>query len=133
MGIGGGLQDAGQSGVDLPSGRTFPLKSLAMENMVCLIPTGDTFVLAGAINTNTGTFGLVERYSSNGVFIENLPSLQEFYWNLGCGSFKDDHGNTALIVVGRGGGPDPDHMTEAKILYDGTEAWVPGPDFPDAT
>ena len=89
------------TGVELPSGRTFDLENLAILRSFCLIPSGDTFILAGAHDGSTTLGpGLVERYSSSGEFIEYLPSLSNAYVDLGCGSFKEDQGNTALLMVG---------------------------------
>ena len=99
----------------------------------CLIPDGDTFILAGVTNftTTTPIFGLVEKYSSTGEFIEYLPSLTprephivRYY---ACGTFEDGQGDKAYMAVSARVGMG-DSTTE--VLFQNANAWVPGPQVP---
>jgi len=125
------------TGIELPSGRVFNLNNWAHYS--CLIPDEDTFILAGATHLSIGQnlppiFGLVEKYSSTGEFIEYLPSLTPSDHNsvhyYACGTFEYGQGNKAYMVMSgwRTGGPEYEGATE--VLFQHADAWVPGPAVP---
>ena len=80
----------------------------------CLISQSDSFVL---VDHFIGS-GLVERYSSEGNFIETLPYSETVSPNTACGSFEDSEGQTVLLITSDDGG--------TELLLQNANAWVQG-------
>merc|ERR1711971_453953 len=121
---------------ELPSGRVFNFNT--QVTWACLIPDGDTFILAGVTNFSTTTnnpFGVVEKYSSTGEFIEQLPlltprvpSIPSYY---ACGTFEDGQGDKAYMVMSKWVGSNGDRTYTTEVLFQNANAWVPGPQVPN--
>ena len=82
----------------------------------CLISQSDSFLLVGSES------GLerrrIERYSSEGNFIETLPHSETDSLDTACGSFEDSEGQTVLLITSDDGG--------TELLLQNANAWVQG-------
>ena len=107
----GGTGESGETGVELPTGRIFPMHQPV--SYACLIPQTEGFIVTGGLHLD-GT--VVDAYSSTGDFVSSLPSFVEGRRGHGCGSFVDGDGaNVLLIAGGREIGTDTDYLSILHI------------------
>ena len=114
--------------VELPSGREFSL-SYDVQN-ACLIPQSDGFIVTGGI---VGGWNYVEKYSSKGDFVEDLPSFETGRRDHACGTFEDGEGRTVLLITGGYGFESRNGLSSTEMLWpDSDSYWFPGPILPQA-
>ena len=90
-----GGEESPRTGVELPSGREFSLFYDVKD--ACLIPLTDGFVVTGGVH---GGWNYVEKYSSKGEFVEDLPSFEIGRRDHACGTFEDGNGRAVLLITG---------------------------------
>jgi len=123
-----GGDDSPRTGVELPSGREFSL-SYDVQN-ACLIPQSDGFIVTGGI---VGGWNYVEKYSSKGEFVEDLPSFETGRRDHACGTFEDGEGRTVLLITGGYGFESRNGLSSTEMLWpDSDSYWFPGPILPQA-
>ena len=121
-------KESPKTGVELPSGREFSL-NFAVEE-ACLIPQTDSFIVTGGI---VGGQTYVEKYSSTGEFIEDLPSLKIGRRVHACGTFEDGDGRAVLLITGGYGPygqPNPNGLSSTELLRSDSDgkwtSWATG-------
>ena len=102
-------------------GRKFELNRPVLG--ACVISQTDTFIVTGG---ETGGWNFVEKYSSDGEFLESLPSFEHGRRDHACGSFEDEDGRTVLLVTGGYGVKEKDSIRSTELLWPDTNDWVTG-------
>ena len=117
-----GGEESPRTGVELPSGREFAL-SYDVKN-ACLIPQSDGFIVTGGV---VGGWNYVEKYSSNGEFVEDLPSFEIGRRDHACGAFEDGEGRAVLLITGGYGFENRDGLSSTEMLWpDSDSYWFTG-------
>jgi len=116
--MGGEYEGSNQTGVELPGGRTFELHHEAISS--CLIPLDQHFVIVGKT---------VDRYTSTGEFVEEMPELNIPRRDAACSSFADHNGDIVLVVVGGYEIGSPEVFSSTEFLLPGAAFWTYGPDL----
>ena len=114
------------TGVELPSGREFFLP-YAVGRDACLIPQTDGFIVTGG---TSGVWDYVEKYSSTGEFVENLPYLVIGRRAHACGTFEDGDGRAVLLVTGGISSGNKEVLSSTEMLWPDSDglwtSWTAG-------
>jgi len=126
-----GGEESPRTGVELPSGREFEL-SYDVKN-ACLIPQSDGFIVTGGV---VGGWNYVEKYSSDGEFVEDLPSFEIGRRDHACGAFEDGEGRAVLLITGGYGFENRNGLSSTEMLWPDSDgywtSWATGPMLPRA-
>lgn len=123
-----GGSESPKTGVELPSGRELSLSYNVKE--ACLISLTDGFIVTGGIATGTGSWSLVQKYSSTGEFIELLPSFTIGRRRHACGTFEDEAGRAVLLITGGYGFENRNGLNSTELLRSDSDgkwtSWTAG-------
>jgi len=123
-----GGEESPRTGIELPSRREFELP-YDVKN-ACLIPQSDGFIVTGGV---VGGWNYVEKYSSNGEFVEDLPSFEIGRRDHACGAFEDGEGRAVLLITGGYGFENRNGLSSTEMLWpDSDSYWFTGPELPRA-
>jgi len=120
--LGGGNCFTGET---VPSSTKFNLPYRQAKRNACLIDIGGSVIVTGGQSSED----VVEKYNKDTFEKEALPSLKTGRYTHGCGSYKDNEGNTILVVAG-GADANYDDVKTTEVLKLGDTEWKAAAELP---